>query len=199
MTISLADKYITDFDNRLETIYKDGDTDDIISVIKMADGESVALTSAFAKKFSFNSRSDFKKLWTFVKRNITYKADTRGHEVIKSPAALWKTGVGDCKSFSIFIASILNNHGIPVKYRFVSYEGQDNVTHVYPVAIWQGREIILDAVHTTFDDEVPYVYKKEYFSQSDQAAAIGYLPTEWSFGKVLLWIAGSILLYKWIR
>jgi transglutaminase-like putative cysteine protease len=113
-------------------------------------------------------RSDYQTLrniWSFVRNNVQYRQDRPGHEKVKSPAALFAVGHGDCKSFSVAIAAILRHLGIPYKYRFTAYSPGD-YTHVYVVAYPKGNQpVIMDAVHTKFDDEVPYQRKKDYTPQ----------------------------------
>lgn len=81
----------------------------------------------------------------WVDDNISYKKDPEGEQWIKTPARLISDGEGDCKSFSILICAFLTEIGIPNKFRFVSYRGQD-YTHVYPVAELYGREFPIDVV-----------------------------------------------------
>lgn len=104
-----------------------------------------------------------RNVWKFVKNNVRYRADSRGHEKVKSPAALFEIGRGDCKSFSIAEAALLRALGFKgIRYRFAAYpETPTDVTHVYVVCKLRGKDVILDAVHKWFDDEVPYAWKKD--------------------------------------
>lgn len=92
---------------------------------------------------------DDKELCNFVfwwvDANVDYKIDPSGEQWIKTPARLIEDGVGDCKSFSILICSVLSAFGISNKFRFVAYKGKD-YQHVYPVAILDGEEYPLDVV-----------------------------------------------------
>ncbi len=107
-----------------------------------------------------------RNVWNFVHSEIKYKADEPGNEVIKNPAVLAYYGVGDCKSFSLMIASILHNYDdIGFSFRFVKYEGQSNYSHVYIVAKIKSRRsiVIMDATYTDFDLEASgVVQKKDY-------------------------------------
>lgn len=133
------------------------DTQDIVNNILIADARSYKETRLLANKFSKN---DLYKLWKFVKSNIRYKED-RANQIVQHPAKLWKDKKGDCKSFSVFIGTILKNLGIPYTYRFVAYKPGD-VTHVYVVATVDGTPIILDAVHNKFNDEIPFHHGYDY-------------------------------------
>lgn len=145
--------------------HEDGNTMDIIETILYADR-----AGGFAAAKSMQQVADqlwnpdpvkmLKDIWSFVKSNIRYKADQPGHEKIKSPARLWADGVGDCKSFSLMLGSILRNYKeIGYSYRFVIYPGQNDYTHVYVIAHTGSRDYILDSVHSKFNDEVKYKKK----------------------------------------
>lgn len=144
--------------------FKNGDTGNIVQVIMDMDAEADNYVDDEAAQ-CLRGSDDYETLrnvWKFVKYNIRYKADRRGAEKVKSPAALFRMGVGDCKSFSIAEAALLRSLGFKgIRYRFTSYNNNRDVTHVYVVVKHQGRDVILDAVHSRFDDEVPYAYKKD--------------------------------------
>lgn len=162
--------YIPQPDWKEEVKHKDGDTMDIIDTILYADNRDNHVTSRIMRDAA-NKLQDadpyqtLYNVWAFVKDNIKYKADTPGHEKIKDPGYLYHYGEGDCKSFSLMIGSILRNYkNIGFSYRFVSYQNQNDYSHVYVIAFIKGikRAIIVDAVHSKFDDEVPYTMKKDY-------------------------------------
>lgn len=101
-------------------------------------------------------------IWQFVKSNIRYKVDPIGQQWVKTPARLFEDKVGDCKSFSVFIASCLYNLGINGMFRFVSFNNSPLPTHVYVIVPYKGRMIKIDAVLPWFDKEKPYRYKHDY-------------------------------------
>jgi hypothetical protein len=73
-------------------------------------------------------------VWKFIKDNIRYHVDKGGNQYVQTPAALWSSKVGDCKSFAVFAASCLHNLGIDGVIRFVSYDATDAIPkHVYVV------------------------------------------------------------------
>lgn len=151
---------------REEIIHRNwGDTDDIISVImqvvnKEALGSQV---EEFSKPFrASRPQAQYEKLrqlWKWVKNNIPYVADPNGVQIIKHPARTWedaKQGRGaDCKSMTVFVRFVLYNLGIPHVIRFSSYVRSGRIQHVYAVAIVGGKDVIIDTVHTAFDEEVP--------------------------------------------
>ncbi|HRG37190.1 MAG TPA: transglutaminase-like domain-containing protein [Bacteroidia bacterium] len=140
------------------TMYEDGDTWDIIKVILMADTKLGKYMCEFASQFE-KSYAGLYEIWHFVHKNIRYVADRPGLEKVKDPRQTWRDGYGDCKSFSLFLASILRCLNIKYKYRFVSYGRNPEPTHVYVVATLNNQEVILDSVHDKFDQEVDYSKK----------------------------------------
>ncbi|MBK6860996.1 MAG: transglutaminase domain-containing protein [Saprospiraceae bacterium] len=140
------------------TMYEDGDTWDIIKVILLADTKLGNFMCEFASQFE-KSYAGLYEIWHFVHKNIRYVADRPGLEKVKDPRQTWKDGYGDCKSFSLFLASILRCLKIKYKYRFVSYGRNAEPTHVYVVATINNQEVILDSVHDKFDEEVDYSKK----------------------------------------
>lgn len=147
--------------NREAVRYEDGSTRDIIEVILEAD----ALADRSIRNVEcLRGRTDLDTLynvWAFIRKNVRYRADRAGREQVKTPAALFASGVGDCKSFSIAEAAILRSLGFSgIRYRFAAYSPRD-YTHVYVVCKLKGKDVILDAVHTSFDQEVRYHHKKD--------------------------------------
>ncbi|HRI01831.1 MAG TPA: hypothetical protein PK006_12320 [Saprospiraceae bacterium] len=169
ISASTASRLIPQPDWVTNTVHQDGDTMDIINALLAADGwknnrAAKSMSDVANNLESDNPYSTLYNVWTFVHTNIRYKADEDGHEKIKDPSYLYHSGEGDCKSFSLMIGAILRNYpNIGFSYRFVSYPGQKNFSHVYVIAKMPDRkkEIILDAVHTKFDEEVPYHKKMD--------------------------------------
>lgn len=140
-----------------------GTTQDIVNTILDVIPEAREQTKGFAKKFT-PDRAGMQKLWAWVRQNIEYKEDPLGVQWVREPARLWHDRVGDCKSFTVFIISVLENLGIDYKVRFSNTErpGSKTVNHVYPIAVIGGREIIVDSVYPLFDRQKGYYYAKEY-------------------------------------
>lgn len=109
-------------------------------------------------------------IFGYMVKHTYYKLDNTGEQRIKSPARLIEDGFGDCKSYTMFIASCLHCLGIPCIVRFVNFDGGDQYTHVYPLAIDEyGNEIAMDAceldndgVTCLYDYARPYKNKKEF-------------------------------------
>lgn len=143
------------------TRHRDGETADIIETIVYADGKSAGFILPGVECLQGPSQyHTLRNVWQFVKYNIKYRADRPGHERVKSPGALFASGTGDCKSLSIATGAILRSLGIPYRYRFTAYDGGE-LSHVYIIADGVTGPVVLDTVHTKFDDEVPYYWHKD--------------------------------------
>lgn len=142
--------------------HRNGETADIVDTILYMDAHSAqwVVTENVDCLRGDTDYDTARNVWRFVKNNLRYRADRPGHERVKSPGALYTSGTGDCKSFSIAEGALLRALGIPYKYRFAAYEPGD-FTHVYIVATAEGKPVIMDAVHSKFDDEVRFYRKKD--------------------------------------
>jgi len=158
--------------------FNDGVTVDIITQILDNDKTSFEDTARFAPYLKGDSiYKTCSNIWHFVKDNITYKLDPIGVQYVKTPARTWRDKTADCKSYSIFIASILKNLGINYKYRFVSFSGDPVATHVYIVVPTTSGQIIIDDVLPAFNTEKPYTHKFDYdMTQIHKLSGIGQQP-----------------------
>ena len=142
---------------------KGGNTQDIIHVILDTIPGVREQTKQFAKTFTAD-RAGMYKLWAWVRQNIRYKEDGLGVQWVREPARLWHDREGDCKSFTLFTISVLENLGIKYKVRFSNTEtpGSKVVNHVYPLAFVGGKWLILDSVYPFFNAEKAFHYAKDY-------------------------------------
>lgn len=107
-------------------------------------------------------------IFSYLAKNVRYKLDPYGVQYIKTPARLLRDGEGDCKSLTMFIAACLHSLGVPCKVRFVNFDGSNQYTHVYPVAIDEnGKEIVLDACELDSDGYPKYNYARPYVKKKD--------------------------------
>ena len=107
-------------------------------------------------------------VFAYLTNNVVYRLDDEGNQWIKSPARLLKDGCGDCKSLTMFIACCLHCLGIEHIIRFVNYDGGNQYTHVYPVAIDEmGREIVLDACEKDADGVILYNFARSSKKHKD--------------------------------
>jgi hypothetical protein len=163
LTKSLVQRYIQPSNNEAVQIKGNYKTDDIVSVVLATDTTAWQNTAELSKQIKYTSIKDVcSQIWYFLKNNIKYQEDTPGQQLVKTPSALWNDRTGDCKSYSIFTASILRNLGINYAYRFVSFSGTETPTHVYVIAYDGATPIIIDAVWTSFNSQKQYTFKKDY-------------------------------------
>jgi hypothetical protein len=143
---------------------KNAGVGDTVSFIPRVVSKTLAHTKGLAG--IARGRNDYetcRNIWQFVYDHIAYRKDKDGYEQIRSPARSWhdrKEGV-DCDCYTTFISSTLTNLGIKHKLRITKYS-RDYFQHIYPIALLQGKEVILDCVTEKFDYEVPYSEKKDY-------------------------------------
>lgn len=105
-----------------------------------------------------------RNIFNYVISNVRYIEDPFGVQWVKEPARLLADKSGDCKSMAIFICSCLKCLNIPHFFRFVSFNGRKEATHVYAVAIDEyGNEIYIDPVvrPVQFNKQEKYTYKSD--------------------------------------
>lgn len=156
-------KYIGARDGRRYLVDANGNTNDIIRAILQADAVCQPFTASLAPVLRGSTVTDTcHRLWQFWKEHVKYKEDPDNFQFVKSPRELYHSGEGDCKSYSIALASCLKNLCIPYMYRFVTEEAGKDFHHVYIVAKPQrGSEIIIDCVLDRFNYQNPYARKRD--------------------------------------
>lgn len=140
-------------------------TGDIIDVVQDIVNRYASETAVFSGKFQ-PTRGGLKKLFNWVDTNFVYREDPPDSQLVQTPAWLNRHKIGDCKSFTVFISSVLQNMGIDHLIRYTAY-GTREFRHVYPVAILDGVEIPLDVVWKKqrgghFGGEKKYTRKKDF-------------------------------------
>ena len=141
----------------IDVTYKSqADNKDIRDLLVKLVPKAKAQMVEFSKQFKGrNQKETCKKIFDYIKNNFTYVADG-GEQVIKLPSALLKKRVGDCKSYSLFTASILENLKIPYKFVYTSYNNNPIPAHVYVVT---EDGCIIDAVYGIFNAEKKPTYR----------------------------------------
>lgn len=99
-------------------------------------------------------------VYKYLRNNIKYVRESGNLQTAKTlPRILWDK-YGDCKHYTTFACSVLNALGIKCFMRMISQDYYDqNPTHIYCVAIIDGREVIVDPCIKKFDSEAQYKYK----------------------------------------
>lgn len=170
ITRDFANRFIAPPKKYRILVKKNYNTQDIINAIVSSDKEgSEKCVERFAKNLHYSSLADLgKQLFDFLYNNVRYIEDPGGSQFVKTPSELWWGGYGDCKSFSLFIGSVLKALKIPYSYRFVSYSNRPVYTHVYVIMHGPGKDYIIDVVYKKFNkdkdfnEEKKYTYKKDY-------------------------------------
>lgn len=128
-------------------MYRDGDTGDIIRAILYADKDSAKYIDPAGVQAlqGPDTQATLQNIYNLMQGRIDYRTDRPGHEIVRSPAYLFFTGAGDCKSYSVAIGAFCRAFGIPYRYRFTG-SGR-KYTHVYVVAtLPDGTDIPMDAI-----------------------------------------------------
>lgn len=145
---------------------KDYDTENIIELVNEVAKTDRDDTVDLAKRFD-KSKRGLKELFNFVDKHFTYVEDPPANQWIQTPSYFfYTTREGDCKSYTVFISSVLYNMGVSHYIRYAAY-GASDYRHVYPVAILDGREIPMDVVWKVqeggrFGQEKLFTKKKDF-------------------------------------
>ncbi len=149
-----------------KVITEDGINTDIIKAIH----KSLPAAKKEAKNFaySFQGKTVIEtayNIWKYL-RKLKYVKDPAGKQLIKLPKRLIHTE-GDCKSYSLLTAAILQNLNLPVTFRYTSYSPTDSTpSHVYTYTQDEnGKQIIIDGVYDHFNAQVPFQFKHDYNMQ----------------------------------
>lgn len=117
------------------------------TVMKIAMSQTAQLAQKFKGK---TTKETCYNIWKFLKNNIQYREDGMKAQNIKLPSRFLKDGSGDCKSYSLFTAAILNNLGIRPYWTYASYNQDSTPQHVY---ITTKDGCIVDGVWNSFNSE----------------------------------------------
>ena len=151
-------------DNKKTLLTVDASNQDIINDIHKY--YNVALQqvkdSKFYERFNYGSvERDAKAVWLFLKKYITYQKDPDHSQLLRLPGRFINDKNGDCKSYSIFAASILGALGYKVAFRYASYlPNAKNASHVY--IYLPDHNIIIDGCYKFFNKEKVYTFVKNY-------------------------------------
>lgn len=106
---------------------------------------------------------DTERACRYVRGLVTYKQDGFQEQKIQLPARLLKdTRLGDCKSYSLAVLSILLSMGYKGGFRFSSYKPNKIPTHVYNFVFDNsGKKISFDACVESLKESPRYTYKKD--------------------------------------
>lgn len=152
------------------TLLKIGDNIDVVTCFQQCYNVYKDQPKEHAQKIAPTGDIDSKcqSIFGYLCNHVYYKLDPDDKQFIKTPARLLTDGYGDCKSLTMYIASCLHCLHIPCIVRFVNFDGGDQYTHVYPVAIDEaGREIVMDMCETN-EAGIPYYgYARQFKVKKD--------------------------------
>jgi len=111
------------------------DTRDIISALCAAVPAAVNQVKPYIETIltpTGDPVKDTERACRYVRGLVSYKQDGFQEQKIQLPARLLKdTKIGDCKSFSLAVLSIITAMGYKGGFRFSSYKQNKIPTHVY--------------------------------------------------------------------
>jgi len=144
------------FEGVNSTYKMEADNADIRKAIVNAVPKATEQVKEMAASFSGASDQETcKKIFDFLKNRINYEADG-ANQIIRYPSALLKTKKGDCKSYSLLTAAILNNLEIPCRFVLQSFNDDPTPSHIYVETL---SGVKCDAVWGKFNSEKPSTYK----------------------------------------
>jgi transglutaminase-like putative cysteine protease len=138
--------------------------DDIAGLITYGIQQSIPQAKAINNFFIGRNTDDTcRRIWTYLKHNVRYKAEPPNLQTVKTLSRLLKTDkVGDCKHLATASAALCLSLGIPVKLRMVGFNYYDkHPKHIYTVAVKNGKEYVIDAVMNKYDTEPAYKFKRD--------------------------------------
>lgn len=168
----------------IDAVYKSkADNKDIRDLLEKLVPKAKGQMVEFSKRFKGNTdEQTCRNIFNYLMNHFTYVADGE-EQIIKLPSALLKKKVGDCKSYALFTASILENLGIPYTITYASYNSNPIPQHVYIVT---QKGCIIDAVYGKFNQEKPPIYKYKKDMNVRYMAGIG-CDCDNKMGKITLW------------
>lgn len=153
---------ISGFENKKNIIVQDQSTGDIIKAILDTHPKYKDDYNKLSVYFKgYNETKSCEKIWNFLKKNIRYVVESEQKQFVRSPAAILKQAVSDCKCFSLFAGGICDSLGMNFCYRFASYNDYNKQPgHVFVVVNpGTNNEIWIDPVLNYFNYKKPYFYK----------------------------------------
>lgn len=144
--------------NREKKIVDRQRTTDIMRLLLECENESSAYAPLLKKYFCTNDpMKTANKIWDYMKNNITYRKESEKKQTGKTVGRILSDGFGDCKAFATFAVCALKACGIKANFRLAGYSRYNKIpTHIYAIAIIQGKKIIVDGTLNNFNVEAPY-------------------------------------------
>jgi organic hydroperoxide reductase OsmC/OhrA len=156
------------FGGNSKMLVRDQQVPDIISAMLSAHKMYASEYDKISKDFyTGDGVQTAKKLFDFLKKNVSYKIESDKQQRIMSPSAILSLGKNDCKNYALFIMGVLDSlkrKGLidnKIYYRFASYKLLDEIPH-HVFAVIQdrnGNEFFIDPVLSKFNERKTYYHK----------------------------------------
>lgn len=115
-----------------------------------------------------------RNVWNYCKTNLIYDIEPDNRQTVKTPAAIIATKKNDCKNYALFSSGVMQAYRDAIKadfdiyLRFAGYNGND-ITHVFCVIKYKGREYWIDPVLNKFNDRSQEPTKQKDYKLQNMA------------------------------
>lgn len=149
-------------DGRKKTLSLFQSAQDIAGAVLMADKNNVQYDKYLNQYFNTGNKLQSLELaYNWVISKIHYNAE-RTTQTVKTIPRILADKEGDCKHFSILMASIARSLGFPYKFRLTSYTSSIDPTHIYILVKYSGKWIPVDATYKAFGIEKTFTHGYDY-------------------------------------
>lgn len=141
--------------NKKKVVSSNQSVDEIVELMIFTINNDIKLYKSLILENYYNNYDklrDLKNAYYDTVVNITYKKEPASSQTVKTLPRLLNDKFGDCKHFSTLLATVSKSLDFPTYLRIANYYG-DKFTHVYAVAIYEGREIVMDGTLRKFNYE----------------------------------------------
>jgi hypothetical protein len=118
------------------------------------------------------------RLFIFCRKNLDYIVERTKAQYTSKPGTMLRRGHADCKGYALFCGGVLDSlkrkgEKISWAFRFASYKlWQKKPYHVFIVVFYQGQEIYIDPVFSSFTYRKPALWLQDYIMTAQPAAQI---------------------------
>jgi len=153
-----------EYEQRLQQLAPTATNDDLIYFIVSQYPKGLNQVKYFAEQFRKPTIEETaKNVWQYCRNEFKYQRDHPDYQTLKLPSAALHIKKFDCKSFSIFIASVIGALKIKNGFKFTSYRSNLIPSHVYNYCFDEnGKKIFIDGCTNVFNREKKYTLAKIY-------------------------------------
>lgn len=115
-----------------------------------------------------------RNVWNYCKSNLIYDIEPDNRQTVKTPAAIIATKKNDCKNYALFSSGVMQAYRDAIKadfdiyLRFAGYNDND-ITHVFCVIKYKGKEYWIDPVLNKFNDRSQEPTKQKDYKLQNMA------------------------------